>query len=91
MEINEQEYTNILQAYNTANRYLAGMEHKYGVLADEETNPAIKQCLQKRYEDVSEWLKMSLQEVELLQKRWNEEKKDETNNRRTQKRIERNN
>lgn len=74
MNINEQEYTNILQAYNTANKYLAGMKHKYGVLADEETNPAIKQGLQERYEDISAWLEMSLQEVELLQKRWSEEK-----------------
>lgn len=77
MKINEQEYTNILQAYNTANRYLAGMKHKYGVLADEETNPAIKQSLMERYKDVSEWLEMSLQEVELLIKRWDEEKEHE--------------
>ena len=74
MNINEQEYTNILQAYDTANRYLAGMKHKYGVLVDEETNPAIKQGLLERYEDVSAWLEMSLQEVELLQKRWNKER-----------------
>lgn len=74
MTINEQEYTNILQAYDTANRYLSGMKHKYGVLAEEETNPAIKVGLQERYQDVSDWLEMSRQEVELLKKRWKESK-----------------
>ena len=73
LTINEQEYTCIIQAYNTANRYLSGMKHKYGVLADEETNPAMKKTLLRNYEDVSAWLELSLQEVELLQRRWNEQ------------------